>query len=155
MAKTEVAKTGKTNVALSKADFVKTIEETTGSPDVQPTNEQIASFIQKAEYVSTSELTNLTGTYMELKDGETYVVYCRGIIKNAMKKLNGAEGEMCDAVDLVDRDGNDVINADVVLISTARKLEANNKVPCFLNIYVDGYKGQKPNEYKNLVIHRF
>lgn len=150
MAKTQaVVKTDSNDKnQLSRASFTTEL----GESNIQ-SNADIKVLIEKAKFIPLDQLEELTGSYAQLEDGETYIFFCKGIAKDAMKSLKDGE-DFNDAVELINEEGNDVINADIVLLSTVRKLEANGKLPCFIRIYVDGKKGAKGAEYKNLVIHK-
>jgi hypothetical protein len=117
---------------------------------------EVKNLMQMAKHVDNSELTKIGGAaYAELEDGETYIFIYNGIVPNAMKSLKAGatDDDFVDAVSLTNEAGEETINADVVLLSTARKLDATGKKsPYLIKIFVDGMKGEKGRQYKNLQI---
>lgn len=141
------------NNSLSLADFNQSVAET----NIE-NNEQIAVLLQRAKFVPTEELTLATTSYQKLENEETYIFFVKGIAEKCIKSMsaNPTPGEeYTDAVELINEKGEDVINADVVMLSTVRKFKAAGKLPCMVQVYVDGEKGVKGATYKNLVIYRY
>ncbi len=148
--KTEVAVTG--NVSLQQIAEL--------SAGVNPSNpEELKNLMQMAKQVPQNELVMVAGApYLEFEPEETVMVIYTGIIKGAMKSLKegATDADVTDAVGLINEDGLETINADVVMLSTARKLDAMGFVPPYLlRVYCAGMKGTKGREYKDLQIFRY
>lgn len=117
--------------------------------------QDLAGLMNAAKFVENSELQMLTGSYQELKDGETYIFVVTGIVEKAMKSLKegATDDDLVDAVGLINEAQEETINVDVVMVSTVRKLIGRGMTPPFLiKVFVDGQKGSKGREYKNLQI---
>ena len=143
-----------TGVAVTKTQFL----ESMGNIDITDFS-QIGEMLKLAKNVDYKELQQVSGGYFEFKDQCTYVLFCSGMTDiepledTRQEKLN--ERGMCDAVELVDEHGNSYVNADVVMISTVKRLAAKNMVPCLLHVFCNGTKGETKKKYKNLEIRKF
>jgi len=138
-----------------KAVSLQTVAEVTNGIDINNMAE-VKNLMQMAKQVDNAELIKVGGSaYAELEEGETYIFIYNGIIPNAMKSLKAGatDDDFVDAVSLTNEAGEETINADVVLLSTCKKLDAMGKKPPYLlKIFVDGMKGEKGRQYKNLQI---
>jgi hypothetical protein len=131
------------------------IADRTNGMDVSNVAE-LKNLMQMAKHVDNEELTKVGGAaYAELEDGETYMFIYNGIVPNAMKSMKegATDTDFVDAVNLTNEQGEETVNADIVMLSTARKLDAQGKKPPYLiKVFVDGMKGDKGRQYKNLQI---
>ena len=112
----------------------------------------VAQAFATAKQVSTDLMIKETGNYLSLEEGESYMVLVKGIT-TIEDTINEAGGDV-DAVELMLEDGSAAINADIVMVSTAKRMIAAGVVPCICYIFVKGKKGEKGRQYKDLDIRR-
>jgi len=118
-------------------------------------NEVAQLFAAAANLDMVQDFVIETGAYLNFNDGETILAVLNGMTTITNTIANSpTHGEEVEAVELVLRDGSLGVNADIVMVSTAKKIIARGDAPCLLYIQYDGMKGKKGNEYKNLIIGR-
>ena len=146
------------NTAVAKLVNLQEIAELSNGIDHNNPDEVI-NLMRMAKNVDNKELVMVAGApYLEFEPEETVMVIFTGMAIGAMKSLKeGATDEdVTDAVNLINEDGLETINADVVMLSTCRKFEAQGfKPPILLKVYCSGKKGTKGREYKDLQIFRY
>lgn len=134
---------------VSKSEFAQ-VAATTSDDD----SEGMKKLFAVAKNVNTKELDKIAGDdYFEFEEGETYVLMCRGILKDALPSKRNA-GEFVDAVSLQTEDGIQTINADRVLISTVSRM-ASDSFPCLIMVHCKGKKKSAAGEYKDLDIWKY
>ena len=138
---------------VSKSEFVELAQGADHS-----NAEEVKALYHMATQVDNAELEQIAGAdYLELKDGETYILQVLGIDEGAMRDLLD-DTKFNDAVVLrnLEEAGGEQINADVVMVSTIKKIkERGVTFPFTIKVFVDGKKGAKGREYKNLQIWKY
>lgn len=103
--------------------------------------------------IPSGEFEMVSGNYLKFEVGQTYNVVCLGLIDATDfndKTRIVPEG----AASLVTSNGVEVVNQDVVMMSTVKKLKEQGKTfPCILRIYNNGVRqNAKGKEYADLQI---
>jgi hypothetical protein len=148
--KKEVNEVVNTQVAntVSKDAFVQLAAST--NPDNHVDMERL---FDAAALVPVKEMTKVAGdAYLEFEAGEMIILLCMGIAKDAMPSKKEV-GTMVDAVSFRNRENNELINADAVMVSTVKRLQEQGRTfPMFMNIYCKGEKKSAKGTYKDLEI---
>ena len=126
-------------------------EETTELVTNQSGNLRAAFEIAKG--IPIADQVMETGAYIKFEEGVT-VQLCLHGITTFTSTMPTNEGEEVEAADLEDNQGNRLINADSVMVSTAKKLVAKGLVPCILTIFSKGEKKGANGRYSDLQIYR-
>jgi hypothetical protein len=114
-------------------------------------NTDISAAFAAAKNVSVNDMIAETGQYMKFETGESYMLLVVGLTE--MEDTINNTG-MIEVADLITESGDRVINADVVMVSTVRKLIAKNVVPCVVYVFAKGTAGKAGAQYKDLDIRR-
>jgi hypothetical protein len=144
-------KTTSTEVStqVTKAQFAEIAAQTADDD-----SEAMSKLFAVAKQVNTKELEKIAGDdYFTFEEGETYVLMCRGILKDALPSKKTA-GLMVDAVSLQTEDGIQTINADKVLVSTISRMPEGS-FPCLIMVHCKGMKRGAAGEYKDLEIWKY
>jgi hypothetical protein len=106
-----------------------------------------------AALVPVKEMTKVAGdAYLEFEAGEMVILLCMGIAKDALPSKT-EQGKTVDAVSFRNRDNNELINADAVMVSTVKRLKEQGRTfPMFMNVYCKGEKKSSKGTYKDLEI---
>lgn len=144
-----MAKSTAVATTTTKAEVVTAL----GNADLSNAQD-IASVLQSAKHVSTSELEMVSSEYVKLELGETYVFAVTGMcdIDDITTGDNKPDGAVC----LITENGTPAINADIVFVSTVKRMKEKGQLPCMVKVYVEEKeRGGKDNGYKGLQIWRF
>lgn len=114
------------------------------------TERDLSAAIDTMDAIEESNFVTLTGGYLVFEPNNEYRVIICGMTE--ISKINGEEGEMTPAVQLFDKERQFCINADSVLISAAKKLHTENRLPAMAVINHNGEKKGANGKYKDLQI---
>lgn len=146
----EVNEVANTQVAttVSKDAFVQLAATT--NPENHVDMERL---FDAAALVPVKEMTKVAGdAYLEFEEGEMTILLCMGIAKDALPSKT-EQGKMVDAVSFRNRENNELINADTVMVSTVKRLQEQGRTfPMFMNVYCRGEKRSAKGTYKDLEI---
>ena len=150
--------TGKKDQSKELATVVtkETFVELVNSSDLN-NPEEMKGLHVSAMLVKNEELEQIAGNdFIDLKDGETYILLVTGIDKQALTDL-ADETKTKDCVNLTNlENGKEHISGDVVMVSTINKMQARGtEFPFTIKVYVDGEKKGKNGKYKNLQIWKY
>jgi hypothetical protein len=123
--------------------------------DLTPTNEkkQVAvksemdkaiSLLNDFENHETEEMNEQTSIYQGFEPGDEV-----NLIYTGLTTITNDANEQVDACEFLNKDRQRVINADIVLVGTCKKLTA----PCLVRIICKGEIKTKKGKYKDLHIY--
>ena len=93
------------------------------------------------------EEREVTSEYLKFEVSEEIRAWFVGMTQ--IKKLEGEDGEMTDAVQLITQDGTRCINADAVVVSTCKNFKKSTPIL----IQCTGVAGPKNRQYKTFKIY--
>ena len=114
-------------------------------------NPEKAIEIATLEYVA-SEWKEETAELFKWEEGQMHAICVSGDIVELPKK--DEEGTY-EAAHFTDAKGGAHLNADVMFISTVKRLIAQGSTPCVVAVFADGEKGTGKKVYRNLSIRRY
>lgn len=114
-------------------------------------NTDVSTAFAAAKTISVDDMIVETGNYLKLETGESYLLLVKGLTE--MEDTINNTG-MIEVADLMTEEGDACINADVVMVSTVKRLIAKGVVPCIVYVFVKGTSGKAGAQYKALDIRR-
>lgn len=118
----------KQNNAAQDAAENNTALEVAGKNQIEAAFERFAD----VEALESKDLIELSSSYLKFEENKTYDLIATGFTNFVDEK-----GEEKEAVSLINKDRESLINANAVLVSSLKKIGAEN-LPCFIRVVTAG-----------------